>query len=167
MRLHPEIEIVSRDRGEDYAAAARSGAPQAIQCADRFHLAKNLKEIVEEILARCRAEIRQASKPSDASVQQDRENAQHTVTSLSEDSAPNPPAGSAHLAHHAERSDRYQQLVELRNEGLTTKEIARRLDMAERTVRNWLKHGIPYGNAESRRKEGNRIDPYMAYVTEY
>ena len=29
MRLHPEIEIVSRDRGEDYAFAARLGAPQA------------------------------------------------------------------------------------------------------------------------------------------
>lgn len=66
MSLHPEIEVVSRDRGEDYAAA-RAGAPQTIQCADRFHLAKNLKEIVEEILARCRAEIRQASKPPDIS----------------------------------------------------------------------------------------------------
>src|SRR5258708_2959891 len=62
MRLHPEIEIESRDRGEDYASAARLGAPQARQVADRFHLAKNLKEIVEEILARCRAEIRQASQ---------------------------------------------------------------------------------------------------------
>jgi transposase len=167
MRLHPEIEVVSRDRGEDYAAAARAGAPQAIQCADRFHLAKNLTEIVEEILARCRAEIRQASKPSDvASAQQDGENAEQPLAFRSSDAAPNPPAGSAHLAHHAERSDRYQQLVELRQEGLTTKEIARRLDMAERTVRNWLKRGIPYGNLESRRKEGNRIDPYIAYVAE-
>lgn len=163
MRLHPEIEIVSRDRGEDYAAAARAGAPQATQCADRFHLAKNLTEIVEEILARCRAEIRQASMPADAAlVQQDRENAQQATTALGGD----PPAGSAHLAHRAERLDRYQQLVELRNEGLTTKEIARRLDMAERTVRHWLKRGIPYGSAESRRKEGKRIDRYMAYVTE-
>ncbi len=34
MRLHPEIEIVSRDRGEDYASAARLGAPQARQVAD-------------------------------------------------------------------------------------------------------------------------------------
>ncbi|BCL83551.1 transposase [Ktedonobacteria bacterium brp13] len=167
MRLHPEIEIVSRDRGEDYAAAARAGAPQAIQCADRFHLAKNLTEIVEEILARCRAEIRQASKPVDAaSAQPDGEHAQQTVTSLGEGPAPDSPAGSAHLAHHAERLDRYQQLVELRNEGLMTKEIARRLDMAERTVRYWLKRGISYGNADSRRKEGKRIDPYMAYVTE-
>ena len=38
MGLHPEIEVVSRDRGEDYAAAARAGAPQSVQCADRFHL---------------------------------------------------------------------------------------------------------------------------------
>ena len=29
LRTHPEIEIVSRDRGGDYAAAARKGAPQA------------------------------------------------------------------------------------------------------------------------------------------
>jgi transposase len=39
MQAHPEIDIVSRDRGGDYAAAARKGAPQARQVADRFHLA--------------------------------------------------------------------------------------------------------------------------------
>src|SRR5258708_5600682 len=42
MGFHPEITLVSRDRGGDYAAAARTGAPQATQVADRFHLAKNL-----------------------------------------------------------------------------------------------------------------------------
>src|SRR5215467_15745454 len=35
MRKHPEIEIVSRDRGGEYASAAAAGAPQATQCADR------------------------------------------------------------------------------------------------------------------------------------
>jgi transposase len=38
MRLHPTIELVSRDRGGDYAAAARKGAPHALQVADRFHI---------------------------------------------------------------------------------------------------------------------------------
>jgi transposase len=38
MATHPELEVVSRDRGGDYAAAARKSAPQAIQIADRFHL---------------------------------------------------------------------------------------------------------------------------------
>jgi transposase len=167
MREHPEIEIVSRDRGEDYAAAARAGAPQAIQCADRFHLAKNLTEIVEEILARCRVEIRQASKSSDAAEgAQDGESAERLSASPGEDPAPDPRAGSAHLAHHAERSDRYQQLVELRNEGLTNKEIARRLGMAERTVRHWFKRGIPYGKPELRRKRSHGFDPYIPYVIE-
>jgi transposase len=44
LRSHPEVEIVSRDRGGDYAAAAKKGAPQAQQIADRFHLLKNLRE---------------------------------------------------------------------------------------------------------------------------
>ena len=38
MSAHPEIDLVSRDRGGDYAAGAREGAPQATQVADRFHL---------------------------------------------------------------------------------------------------------------------------------
>jgi transposase len=60
--MHPEIELVSRDRGGDYAAGSRQGAPQARQVAERFHLYKNLVEAVELILARCRAEIRKNAR---------------------------------------------------------------------------------------------------------
>ena len=56
--LHPQLDLVSRDRGGDYAAAARKSAPQATQIADRFHIYKNLTEAVELALARCRSEIR-------------------------------------------------------------------------------------------------------------
>ena len=58
MQAHPEIKLVSRDRGGDYATVASQGAPQAIQTADRFHLCKNLVEAAVKALARCRAEIR-------------------------------------------------------------------------------------------------------------
>ena len=51
MKAHPEITLVSRDRGGDYAAGAREGAPQALHCADRFHLLKNLGEALEGLLA--------------------------------------------------------------------------------------------------------------------
>ncbi len=168
MQAHPEIDLVSRDRGKDYAAAARKGAPQARQVADRFHLAQNLTDIVEEILARCRTEIRQASMPpaSDASAQETGGNAK-PASALPDWHVENDPlAGSVHLARHAERVDRYQQLVQLHEEGLTQKEIARRMGMGERTVRYWLTRGIPYGSPELRRKRRRGFDPYAAYVRE-
>ncbi len=77
-----------------------------------------------------------------------------------------PLAGSAHLARHAERLDRYQQLLHLREEGFTQKEIARRLGMGERTVRHWLTRGIPYASPELRHKRRRGFDPYAAYVRE-
>src|SRR2546421_5777572 len=52
---HPEIEIISRDRGGEYAAAARKGAPQAQQVADRFHLLVNLRDGLKKLLERKRA----------------------------------------------------------------------------------------------------------------
>lgn len=41
-RKYPEIQVVSRDRSGVYATAAREGAPQARQVADRWHLLKNI-----------------------------------------------------------------------------------------------------------------------------
>ncbi len=54
----PSVEIVSRDRSSEYAAAISKGAPQALQVADLWHVGKNLVESVQTLLARCRAEIR-------------------------------------------------------------------------------------------------------------
>ncbi len=46
------MEIISRDRARAYAEAARTGAPQAIQVVDRWHLLKNLVEALERCLLR-------------------------------------------------------------------------------------------------------------------
>jgi len=54
----PSVEIVSRDRSSEYAAAISKGAPQALQVVDLWHIAKNFSESVQTLLARCRAEIR-------------------------------------------------------------------------------------------------------------
>ncbi len=46
---HPGVEVVSRDRGGEYAEAARRAAPHAVQVADRFHLLKNLRDAVSRV----------------------------------------------------------------------------------------------------------------------
>jgi transposase len=61
LRQHPEVEIISRDRGGSYAAGARAGAPHAVQVADRFHLLKNLLDGFEKFLYRRR--LRRSSTP--------------------------------------------------------------------------------------------------------
>jgi len=41
LAAHPEIAVVSRDRGGRYGQAATKGGPQAVQVADRWHLMEN------------------------------------------------------------------------------------------------------------------------------
>jgi len=51
MRRQLDLKVVSRDRGGTYASAVTQGAPQATQCADRFHILKKLGEALEGLLA--------------------------------------------------------------------------------------------------------------------
>ena len=74
-KKHPEIEVVSRDRAGLYADAARQGAPQARQVADRFHLLKNFREAVERQLGRFEAPIRESA----VQVEDDPDAREHTV----------------------------------------------------------------------------------------
>jgi transposase len=60
---HPELEIINRDRAGLYADAARRGAPQARQIADRFHILKNFRETIERQLGRYEAPIRETDVP--------------------------------------------------------------------------------------------------------
>src|SRR5919107_2170800 len=49
---HKGVEVISRDRAPAYALGAALCAPKAVQVADRFHLVKNMQEVLEKLLMR-------------------------------------------------------------------------------------------------------------------
>jgi transposase len=57
---HPEISVVSRDRGGGYGPAAMNAAPQAVQVADRWHLMENASAALLEAIRRSMRQIRQS-----------------------------------------------------------------------------------------------------------
>lgn len=166
MAVHPELEVVSRDRGGDYAAAARKGAPQATQTADRFHLYKNLTEAVELMLARCRREIRQSA--FDALPEEEKQLVEplrlptEFVSVENWKPAPDACVERARLARQEYRQDRYEQVTQLRAQGLGNAEIARRTGISARTLRDWQHKGFPQEGR--RRKRPSKFDPYASYT---
>ncbi len=168
MQAHPELEIVSRDRGGNYAAAARQGAPQATQIADRFHLFKNLTEAVALALAHCRAEIRKNAEG--ASCREVSQEAQQALIESTKAFAietwkptPDPCNERTRLTRRAQRSDRYQQVVALHIQGFEQAEIAHRVGLSTRTIQRWLQVGA-FPEVRRRRKRQSKFDPYAPYV---
>jgi len=160
MRQQPDIFVVSRDRGGEYAKAATPGAPQATQCADRFHVVKNLTEATQLLLARCQAEILSA-KDQEAF---NGEEPNKPLISIEQWRPPEPRyVEKARLARRASRYARYQQAVELGQRGMTSKEIAGRLGLSSRTVQKWLAAGT-FPEARKRRKKPSSFDAFACFV---
>lgn len=154
MQNHPEIQYVSRDRGNDYAQAIREGAPQARAVADRFHIYKNLVEAIEPVVARCYKDIRKdlpkPTKPKTPKVKEWRP-------------APAPAHERQRLARLAVNQERFDSMIELQKLGIPQDEVARRLGVTKRTVQNWNKRGSCPGSRR-RHKRRSLFDPYATYV---
>src|SRR5680860_1077950 len=57
---HPEIEVVSRDRGGGYKEAAAKALPHAVQVADRWHLMENASSAFLDAVRKSMRSIRAA-----------------------------------------------------------------------------------------------------------
>jgi transposase len=144
---HPGTEVISRDRGGIYAEGARTGAPQAVQVADRFHLLCNLREALIRLLDRHHRQVEQVARAA-AAVQPSSPAAviqQPSAADPPSDSATcQPPGAGAPPAAETSRSrrlQRYTQMVELHAQGLGMRQIARQMGLHRSTVRRFLNAG--------------------------
>jgi transposase len=161
MRDNPEIHAVSRDRASAYASAASEAAPQAVQIADRFHVAKNLTEAMQLLLTRCQAEIATAGNHAEEPTQNE---SSQPIIAISEWRAPEPAqVKKVRLQRRAGREARYKQVIEMHTQGATTKEIACQLGMSQRNVQRWLAAGT-FPEAKKRRKKASSFDEFAPYV---
>jgi transcriptional regulator with XRE-family HTH domain len=121
---------------------------------------KNLTEATQLLLARSQAQIL-ATKAQEESGEQEPKTA---VISIEHWRPPEPRhVEKARLARRAGRYARYEQVVELGQQGMTPKEIAGRLGLSSHTVQRWLAAGT-FPEARKRRKKLSSFDAFAPYV---
>lgn len=170
LRLHPGTEVISRDRGGEYAKGATIGAPQAAQVADRFHLRKNLTDALIQALDRRHVLLMEAAK---ASAQ--RQSSAGSPTP-SEASGPPEPASDRAEARprisrkqrrqeerRAKRLSHYQQFKQLQAQGLSLRDIALRLKLSRCTVRSWAR-AESFSERASRPKPRGPLDGFVEHL---
>jgi len=184
LAAHPEITVVSRDRGGDYAAAARQAAPQAQQVADKFHLLKNLRERLADLATRRQsslpivAEVRSDAIPDRArgrKVQPVREDAQQSTREGTEKhyrTIPptpyaRPPCDTTPELRKQERRARrhalYEDVQMLAKQGVGIRAIARQLKICRQAVRRYLRTE-EFPEIASPPRRGSILDPYKPYI---
>ena len=187
LRTHPEVEVVSRDRGGEYAAAASKGAPQAQQVADKFHILKNLRDRLKELMARKQKVLPEVEESSSDGIPL-RARGQRQGSAQPEVPKPEEPekhwrsiskeprqasagqtsqtsAQSGSQVSHANRSARYEAVRALYQRAISQREIARRLNLSRQTVHRFLSADF-FPERSRPPYRGSILDPYKPYVLE-
>jgi transposase len=153
LKEHPNVELITRDRAGAFADGATSGAPNAIQIADRWHILRNLSEALKKVLARHHETIKRAFTP-----QQEQE------------SAPASPAPAV-ISHDERirqsrrdrRLARYQEVRKLHEQGWSFASIARMLGMNKKTVAKFVQ-AERFPEARPRGDRRRKLTPYLPYL---
>jgi transposase len=163
---HPGVGIISRDRGGDYAKGASQGAPGALQVADRWHLLHNLTDALQRAINGRPSLISELSKEVAAALTP----VAPSSAATQPPSAPPAPrrsrADQKKQQSRARRLARYQQVQELRRQGMGIRRICRMLNMSKGTVKRFARcEQFPERATPcSRSGPAPHIDAYLPYL---
>jgi transposase len=160
LRTHPGVAVIARDRAGAYAKGARSGAPEAVQVADRFHLLQNLAEMLEVVFTTHAQDLRAVEQA-------------HREALYASGSLPLPPAETQRKvkllagARHERRKARHEQVWALFRQGWPAEKIGPHLGISRATVYRYLRSEA-FPERRTRRDAGrSRLDPWRHIVLEY
>ncbi len=150
LRAHPGVEYLSRDRSPEYARGASEGAPTAQQIADRWHILKNLREVLERLLGRVHARLKQRYDALGVPIPRRRR--QRTKNER-----------MASQVARLRREARYKEVVSLYQQGTPIIRIAEDLHISRTTVRKLVAAGAFPERADTLRSK-SILDPYVPYL---
>jgi transposase len=161
LKNQPSVEVISRDRAGAYAEAARQGAPQAQQVADRWHLLQNLTEAVQRVVERHSARLREIVQKSteSTSVEQTGEVQEPTNATPSNSSA-----AQLRRAREERRQARCAEVLRLQAQGMSILAMARQLRIHRRSVRQYIRIGMVSRALPSGQRR--QLDPYAGYLAQ-
>lgn len=150
LRAHPGVEYLSRDRSPEYARGASEGAPTAQQVADRWHILKNLREVLERLLGRLHARLKQRYNALAVPIAHRKRQRTKNETVASQ-------------VARLRREARYQEVVSLYQQGSPILRIADALHISRTTVRKLVAAGAFPERADTLRSK-SILDPYIPYL---
>ncbi|HEY0692574.1 MAG TPA: ISL3 family transposase [Kribbella sp.] len=152
LRDHPGAQVICRDRAGAYAEGATTGAPQAIQVADRWHLWHNLAGHAEKMVARHRSCWK--SDPN--------ENVDGGAAEPEPPDEPMPEPAETRLVSRTRK--RFAAVQDLRRDGTSLSAICRILSIDRKTVQRFARADTVddlLGKATARRSV---LDPFKSYL---
>ena len=160
LRAHPGVAVITRDRAGAYAKGARSGAPAAVQVADRFHLLQNLAEMLEVVFTIHAKHLRAVDQAR-------REAVGRNGNLLLPPAEPQKRAGFLAGARHERRKAQHEQVWALHRQGWPGDRIGLRLGISRSTVYRHLRSEA-FPERRTRRDAGrSRLDPWRSVVMEH
>ena len=135
LRAHPGVEVVTRDGSGAYGQAVRSALPEAVQVSDRWHLWHGLAEAAwKDVAAHSACWAEAEGIPV-----QEGKRAETTL-------------------------ERWQQVHDLRSQGVGLADCARRLGLAMNTVKRYDRAEAPGRLRRAAQYRPTLVDPYRDYL---